>query len=63
MSPLEAGVPALVTLALLVGASIGYAVSGLRQSVSRQRGWEHLAYVAQRRAVVAEDVVDAFGRR
>ncbi len=51
----------MAMLTLLVGAGIGYAVAGVRHSLARQRGWDHLASVAQSRPVGADDVVAAFG--
>ncbi len=50
-------------LALLAGGSTGYGVAQVRQSLSMQRGWDYLAYVAQTRAVGPDDVIDAFGNR
>ncbi len=57
----EAAVLVTAILALLAGVSIGYWAAWMRQSLARQRGWDHLAGVAQGRPVTADDVVAAFG--
>ncbi len=60
---MDGAVMILIALALFVGGCAGYGVAALRRSLSMQRGWDHLAYVAQTRAVGPDDVVDAFGTR